>query len=425
LPNGWGRSEVRALVLIWLGWAALMLAYPLVVRARFELQRPDTSLEWTGANTTVDPHAGETAPLDRVLGPHVQWDSVYYLSIAHHWYEDLDSQALEPGSTVDDPHTDTKREHPDWVSLNYAYFPVYPIALRIVATPLQALGMDWKHAGVIAGITMSLAGALAAMFALFDLAGGNRDAGVEDGRRAAFYVLIWPASFFLAQVYTEGVFLGVSFGALAMMRRRRWVWAGVLGFVATWTRATGALLLVPFFWEWLTSGGLHALRRPTAKSLTVIAAVAAPAVAYLIWHTIFGARFTFVEGSYFGRGAFVFQQSWDAWVLTWRYMLGDQGAQASVYAILEFAGLGLGLASSLWLARRDKALALYGLALIAVAVTSGSSMGIFRYVLGVPALFLVPAQLGRHLAFDRVWTLANALALGVGVITFSFGFWAG
>jgi hypothetical protein len=411
------------MVLIWLGWAALMLAYPVVVRARFELRRPDTSLEWTGANTTLDPHAGETSLVDRVLGPHVQWDSVYYLSIARHGYDDPDSQALGPGSTADDPHTATKRERPTWTSLNYAYFPVYPMALRLASLPLEAAGMAWKHAGTMAAVAVSLAGTLGAMLALFDLAGGR--GSVEDGRRAAFYALIWPASFFMAQVYTEGLFLGLSFGALAMMRRGRWAWAALLAVVATWTRATGVLLLTPFVWGWWAEGGLSTLRRPTLRSVGLLVAAVAPALAYLIWRGIFGARFTFVEESYFGRGAFVFSQSWDAWVLTWRAMLGNNAAQASVYAILEFTGLGLGVATSLWLGRRDKALAFYGLALIAVAVTSGSSMGIFRYVLGVPALFLVPAQLGRHVAFDRVWTLANALALGVGVITFSFGFWAG
>ena len=49
--QAWGRRQVAVLLLIWLGWSALMLAYPVFVRARFEVKRPDYSLEWTGDNT--------------------------------------------------------------------------------------------------------------------------------------------------------------------------------------------------------------------------------------------------------------------------------------------------------------------------------------------------------------------------------------
>jgi hypothetical protein len=58
------------------------------------------------------------------------------------------------------------------------------------------------------------------MIAIADLAEGGLAEG--EGRRAAFYLLIWPGSVFLAQVYSEGLFLGLSFGALALMRRRSW-----------------------------------------------------------------------------------------------------------------------------------------------------------------------------------------------------------
>ena len=43
----------------------------------------------------------------------------------------------------------------------------------------------------------------------------------------------------------------------------------------------------------------------------------------------------------------------------------------------------------------------------------------------VPALFLVPARLGRGPAFDRLWTLAGAVGLALFTLAFSAGFWAG
>jgi hypothetical protein len=77
----------------------------------------------------------------------------------------------------------------------------------------------------------------------------------------------------------------------------------------------------------------------------------------------------------------------------------------------------------LW--RTHKALALYGLAVLAIALTSGAALGLPRYVIAIPGLFLVPARWGRSVVFDRVWSLANILGLAVFGLAFSLDFWAG
>jgi riboflavin transporter FmnP len=92
---------------------------------------------------------------------------------------------------------------------------------------------------------------------------------------------------------------------------------------------------------------------------------------------------------------------------------------------MEFIAVAVGLAVTALLWRRDKALAAYGAAVMLAAATSGASLGMLRYVLGVPALFLVPASLSRFALFDRLWTLASILGLALLAITFSFGFWTG
>ncbi len=56
------------------------------------------------------------------------------------------------------------------------------------------------------------------MLALFDL---TRDSLGEDGAlRAVFYLIVFPTGFFLIQVYTEGLFVGLAFGCLAMLKRQ-------------------------------------------------------------------------------------------------------------------------------------------------------------------------------------------------------------
>jgi hypothetical protein len=42
-----------------------------------------------------------------------------------------------------------------------------------------------------------------------------------------------------------------------------------------------------------------------------------------------------------------------------------------------------------------------------------------------PAMYIVLAMLGRNKVFDRVWTLASLLLLGMSVMLFSFDMWVG
>jgi hypothetical protein len=88
-------------------------------------------------------------------------------------------------------------------------------------------------------------------------------------------------------------------------------------------------------------------------------------------------------------------------------------------------GIVASLVTSVLLWPRDKALTLYGLATFAVVATSGAALGMHRYALAMPSLFLAPARLGRSVVFDRTWTLACCLGLAVLTLLFSFGFWAG
>jgi len=415
----------RTLLALWLGWAVLVLGFQAVAPGRFAPQRPDRATPWTAEETRADSHKAQPYLLDPFLNAQVAWDSEYYVSIALNGYDDPQMRALAPGSDLGSATVGPQGAHPDWTSLNYAFFPAYPLAMRALAWPLRPLGLDPVARVTLAGVIVSLAGTLAAMAALFDLARGPPGEGEAEGLRAAVYILVWPAGFFLAQVYTEGLFLGLSFGALALARRERWLWAGLLAALAAWTRSTGALLLLPMGWMWLAQGGWGRLRaRPASREAARLACVAAPALAYLAWRAVFGARFEFVETHFFGRGLMWLELSLNSWRDAWALVASGEPA-ARAYYLVEAWGVAAALATSVILLRRDPALALYGLAILGIALTSGAAQGMHRYVLSLPALFLVPARLGRAAAFDRLWMFGNTLALAVFALAFSYDYWAG
>ena len=51
--------------------------------------------------------------------------------------------------------------------------------------------------------------------------------------------------------------------------------------------------------------------------------------------------------------------------------------------------------------------------------------GMHRYVLAVPSIFLILGRLGKHEPFDRAWTTASVLLMGLLATLFTFNMWAG
>jgi hypothetical protein len=67
--------------------------------------------------------------------------------------------------------------------------------------------------------------------------------------------------------------------------------------------------------------------------------------------------------------------------------------------------------------------ALFGLGVIGLSAGSSAAQGMDRYVLAVPAIFLMLAWFGRRIIFDRAWVMASTLLMGMLAMLFTFGFW--
>jgi hypothetical protein len=411
------------IILIWAGWALVMLAYQAYVIGRINLQSPDRSLSWTETETGPNYQAGRLYLLEPFMNDHVAWDSEYYLSIATAGYRDPAMRAIPEYYTWSSGLIEPQAAQPDWISMNYAFFPFYPVMLHVLAIPLTVFGLNRIATATLAGVLISMLGTLAAMFALYDMAGEHE--GEAGGVRAAFYLLIFPAGMFLAQVYTEGLFLGLSFGALALARRGKWIWVAILAACATWTRAAGGLLVVPLGLYWLKEGGFsHLFSRDWWKEILKLCLIASPVWAYLAFNAVLGKSFHIIETNYFSRGLLLVHQSWLAWSDAFTRMISTN-LQARTYFMVEFGAIAFGVLASIWMFKREPILSVYSLLTILFSLTSGGAQGMHRYVMAAPVIFLLAARWGKWQAFDRVWTLANVLLMGIFAILFSFNLWAG
>ena len=168
----------------------------------------------------AEPFSGAGA---RFFNIWAHWDGVWYIKIASYGYAGADGTA--------------------------AFFPLYPLIVRWVGVPL---GNNLVAAGVLVSVVTYLVG----VYLLYRLV--ELDFGPRIAYRTAWFLSIFPTAFFFQAVYSESLFLMLSTACLLWSRQGRWRRAGLAGLLATLTRSTGFMLLVPMVifyleqrdWKW-------------------------------------------------------------------------------------------------------------------------------------------------------------------------------
>ncbi len=170
---------------------------------------------------------------DALAAPAARWDAAWYLVIAHYGYRpDLGA----------------------FTASRDAFFPLYPLGLRALAT----IGLPLVLGGVLLS-TAALAASLYGIHRLTTLELGasgapawprlaSRAGGASPREVARLAVLVTafaPMAFFLSAVYSESLYLALSVGLFYAARRGRFALVGVLAALAGATRSAGIVLIVP------------------------------------------------------------------------------------------------------------------------------------------------------------------------------------
>ena len=410
------QLPLHKLILLWAAWAVIVIGFQHLVTTRLDLARPEEVVMWTATETLADSQNDKPTLIDPFLNPLVSWDSEFYLSIALNGY--------------DDPAVRTVERDGVEYSLSYAFLPLYPLLIRAVATPLSAFGLNPIATATLAGVIITLLATLVAMIALYDLARGIL--GEDGAMRAVFYLLIFPTGFFLAQVYTEGLFVACAFASLALMRRKRYVGAAIAAGFAVVTRPIGIALAVALVVQLIvdeveTQGGWRPLPWHAAAKGALFGLI--PVGFYAFWWSQLGAGFEFVQLNFFGSKPFGIVEAAQGWLgvvpslwgapTTWT---GDS-AQTAIYFALEFSAIAITAFACLMMLRKAPAAAVFSAAAWAIALFGGSPHSMVRYVLVAPVLYLWLSRLGNRPNFDRIWTMISLLLFGLLATLFSFDFW--
>jgi hypothetical protein len=117
-----------------------------------------------------------------------------------------------------------------------AFFPAYPLAVRAVGL---LLGGDWSTAAGV--VTLLAAAGSVALFAAWVRSRVSPRAAVV----AVVLLLVYPYSFFLyGSGYSDALFLLTALGSFALLERRHFVLAGLVGVLATGGRPVGIAVLI-------------------------------------------------------------------------------------------------------------------------------------------------------------------------------------
>lgn len=144
---------------------------------------------------------------DFLLRTFSQWDARWFLQIAERGYTEVPQAA--------------------------AFFPVYPLAARALATVTGST--------LVAGVLISLAAGAAAAWALAELA--RPLLGPRGTRDAVLFLALYPVGFVVTALYSDALFLALAAGAFVAATRGRALAAGIFGGLATGTRLIGLALL--------------------------------------------------------------------------------------------------------------------------------------------------------------------------------------
>jgi Mannosyltransferase (PIG-V) len=408
------KTAVYNIVLLWLAWVVIILSFQWIVTTRLEIKHPDLAVVWTKTETLPSSNDGKIYLLEPFLNRQVAWDSEYYVGIAVGGYDDP-----KAGAVIDPANGRT-------VIKNYSFFPFYPFVMRLLAFPLKLFGLNLIATGSLAGVIVATLGTLAGLFALWDLTRSYFEE--EAAYRAIFYALIFPTAFFFAMVYTEGLFIGLAFGALALSKRGHWGWASLLALFAAWTRAHGAVLVLPLLILWLMQIKWREPLQPQMSWKWFLRGALAllPLAGYFLWrYSSLGNGWAELQEFYFGRGLMSFGKSIEDWQRSFDYARHLGGGAGRIYFAIEVGTSLLAGIASLWLIRRDPAVAFFSLAVVLLSVFSGSAQSMARYMLITPALYIFLARLGRNWVFDRAWTLFSILLLGMEAGLFAVDMWVG
>lgn len=267
-------------------------------------------------------------------------------------------------------------------AINLVFYPLYPFLMRF----LSLLTGDLAAAGLI----LSQASYAASSVVLYEWLRIDREE--KDAWYGVLLLALYPYSVFVMGVFTEGLFLLLTVSCLYLLRKRRFLFAGAVGFFAALCRVQGLLLILPAICTLLEARFGKEKRKLQGKDAAVLLIPAGFGAYLLINAFVAGDPFRFLQ---YEAGEPWYQTSeWISRNISLQFAMGNdhEGLAWIIYypqiALYFFALLVLFMG-----VRRGHPLPelLYGGAYLGFTYLSGWMISGGRYMLGCVPLYAILA----------------------------------
>ncbi len=172
-----------------------------------------------------------------------------------------------------------------YTSENSAFFPLYPVCVRILMTLWHGSDTAFFNATFL----ISLITVWYSIYAIFAVS--REETGREYDFFSPIFFLFFPTAFFLSAPYTESLFIALMLGAILMITRKKYVGAAIFSFLLSLTRLTGVLFI--FFPLYLL---FFSHQKRTLRLLIPAGASLIGLLAFMVYQKItFGSFFLFLH----------------------------------------------------------------------------------------------------------------------------------
>lgn len=158
-----------------------------------------------------------------------QWDARHYLALAEDWYVNTGDERLK-----------------------LVFYPLYPAVVRVV----NMLFLNTVFSAFLVS-NLALIGSGLLLYRVV-----AQEMGATGGRRAVFFLMFCPLSFYFSVPYTESMFLLTTLAAVDFSQRKKWFGALLMGALSALTRSLGLLTAVCIFYEMLRDAAPPVKGRP-------------------------------------------------------------------------------------------------------------------------------------------------------------------
>lgn len=206
---------MRKIIYLFVGWRILLFV-PLFLSEHFLKFRK--GFEYVSSSSYVN----SQNPVNYFLwGPWANFDAIHYLSISTYGY----------------------------TLYNAVFFPLFPLVVKIFSSPFEKIQILDPRQFFVALVLVSAFFFLSLLFL-------NKLLSLDYKKDIAFQtillILVFPASFFYATIYSESLFFLLLILSFYFARKRNWLVSGSFSFLLTATRFVGIAIfpaLVYEFWR--------------------------------------------------------------------------------------------------------------------------------------------------------------------------------